>query len=96
MLTGLFGQGLGQAIGAYNHLGSLGAQAQQAQNMSAQQQYAQAQNMAAQQLGNFQQPYAVPQWMFNGKVMTLEEFATALYGEVSPEKTMFLLKYTKE
>lgn len=96
MLTGLFGQGIGQAIGAYNHLGGLGSQAQQAQNMSAQQQYAQAQNMAAQQLGNLgvQQRYAVPKWMFNGKTMEFMEFVDSIFPEDNAEKTAFVLKWS--
>lgn len=96
MLTGLFGQGLGQALGAYNHLGGLGTQAQQAQNMSAQQQYAQAQNMAAQQLGNYQQQhYPVPKWMFDGKTMEFEEFVNSIFPEDTAEKTAFVLKWSK-
>jgi hypothetical protein len=31
-------------------------------------------------------------WMFNGKVMTIEEFAEKVYGD-TPEATHFLLKH---
>lgn len=97
MLTGLFGQGIGQAIGAYNHLGGLGTQAQQAQNMSAQQQYAQAQNMSAQQLGNYQQQhYPVPEYMIGGKTMTFKEFIDTIYPNDCAEKTMLILRLKKE
>lgn len=34
-------------------------------------------------------------WMFDGKYMTLTQFADAMYGEDDSAKTMFLLKYSK-
>lgn len=37
-----------------------------------------------------------PEWMWNGQIVTLEAFATLAYGDDTPEKTMFILKYTKE
>lgn len=42
------------------------------------------------------QAQSTPQWMIDGKVMTIEAFANEVYGEDTPEKTFFLLKYTKE
>ena len=56
----------------------------QAMNQSLQQQYARAQQQI------------IPMWMIDGKTMTIEEFANEVYGDDTPEKTMFLLKYTKE
>lgn len=55
------------------------------------QQYSQAQ---ISQLGRWRDSY--PQWMIDGRAVSIEEFANIVYGEDTPEKTMFLLKYTKE
>ena len=65
------------------------------------------QNNAYAQLGN-QQAYAAQQqalqqaynrtfepkkWRLNGRDMDLEEFGREMFGEDTPELTMFLLKY---
>jgi hypothetical protein len=34
-------------------------------------------------------------WMIDGRVMSMEQFADELFGNDTPEKTMFLLKYSK-
>jgi hypothetical protein len=46
------------------------------------------------QLGQWKDP--VPEWMWNGQVVNIQTFATLAYGDDTPEKTIFLLKYTKE
>lgn len=47
-------------------------------------------------LGNIIKQYSPPvEWMINGKEMTLKEFATEIYGEGTPEQTLFILKYVK-
>lgn len=34
-------------------------------------------------------------WVFNGQPMTVSDFATRVYGEDTPERTMFLLQYAE-
>ena len=34
-------------------------------------------------------------WMVDGKTMTFQEFVQAVFPEDTPERTFFLLKYTK-
>ena len=36
-----------------------------------------------------------PKWMVDGKSMTFQEFVEAVFPEDTPEKTFFLLKYSK-
>lgn len=94
MLTGLFGQGIGQALGSYNHLGNLGASACQAQNAyPTYYQQAQAQQMAH---AHAQQAYQPIKWMFNGKSMAFKEFVDIMFPEDTAEKTAFILKYAEE
>lgn len=76
-----------QVVGAYG--------AQQAQNsMSFSQQAAQQYNavMAQQQTkhNTNRQTYA---WVWNGEPLSITEFAQLAYGD-SPQRTMFLLKYS--
>jgi hypothetical protein len=55
-----------------------------------------ANNQLAQQYNMAQmQRYHPSMWAFNGKDMTVTEFADAVWPEDDPAKTMFLLKYTK-
>lgn len=93
MLTGLFGQGIGQALGSYNHLGGLGASAQQAQSACQQgyQQQAMAQQMAHAHGSHIYQPI---EWMFNGKTMSFTEFVEAVFPNDTAEKTAFVLKWS--
>tara|TARA_R110000868_G_scaffold169152_3_gene404030 strand:- start:259 stop:498 length:240 start_codon:yes stop_codon:yes gene_type:complete len=48
--------------------------------------------LAAQQLGR---PRYNPRWMIDGRELTLHQFADELFGDDTPEKTHFLLKYSK-
>lgn len=36
-----------------------------------------------------------PKWMVDGKSMTFQEFVETVFPEDTPEKTFFLLKYSK-
>lgn len=78
-------QAYNQALGNYN-----GSLAQQSGASLAQQQHQQAYGIA----GLGQQMYR-PQWMIDGREMSIQQFANELFGEDTPEKTMFLLKYSK-
>lgn len=59
------------------------------------------QSLYHQQLGNYGQNIAnlgrpiQPLWMIDGRVMSMEKFADELFGVDTPERTMFLLKYSK-
>lgn len=96
MLTGLFGQGIGQALGSYSHLGNLGAAAQQAQlgqGYPTQQHLAQAQQMS---YAHGIQTHRPMEWMFNGRMVSFKEFVELVFPEDTAEKTAFILKYAKE
>jgi hypothetical protein len=54
-------------------------------------QYAAQANIGNAAQGLFNQPKPVS-WVINGRSMTIDAFATELFGD-TPEKTMFLLKY---
>ena len=43
----------------------------------------------------YAQLFERPTWVFNGQPMTLSDFATRVYGEDTPERTMFLLQYAE-
>lgn len=74
--------GYGQSqYGHYTGLGGLAAQ-------QAQQQYNQT-------IANLGRPMFQPKWMIDGREMSMEQFANELFGDDTPEKTMFLLKYSK-
>jgi hypothetical protein len=81
--------GAGQQSGMATHSSQLqNAQAQ----MNSQQAWAAAQQAHIQQLGRYNQALA-PQWMINGRTMSIEDFGKEMFGDDTPELTMFLLKY---
>lgn len=49
--------------------------------------------MAAQQMMQQYNRALSPQWMIDGRVMSIEEFGKEMFGEDTPELTFFLLKY---
>jgi hypothetical protein len=85
--SGIFGQSMSGALGQ-NMSGALGSQNPYMN-----------QSMAAQQRAAYmaqQQAYTAalkPEWMINGKSMSITEFADELFGD-TPQRTMFLLKYS--
>ena len=90
ILGNLFGGAMGSSVS-----GSLGSQ------ISPYQQSIANNGMIGQQQANmqaYQQMYASSarsQWMIAGKPMTITEFAEELFGD-TPQRTMFLLKYSGE
>ena len=78
-----------------NMSGSMYGQNAMTFSQQAQQQYNQA--LAAQhhasisQLGKWRD--TAPKWMFDGQVLTVEDFGKRVFGEDTPELTIFLLKY---
>lgn len=87
----MFSGNLGQAIQACGNL-----TAQQVANMPGPwyyQQQAQQQQMAH---AHAQQQYQPLTWMIDGKSMAFKEFVDTIFPEDTPEKTHFILKYTKE
>ena len=92
---GLFGgilSSAGQQAGFATHPSQLqnNAYAQ----LGNQQAYA-AQQAQIQQLGRVNQALA-PRWMINGRAMDIESFGREMFGEDTPELTMFLLKYAEQ
>jgi hypothetical protein len=57
------------------------------------------QSQAAQQAQllrhQFNQALQPKEWMIAGRAMDLNEFANEMFGEDTPEKTFFILKYSK-
>ena len=53
----------------------------------------QAQQSAMQQQYNHA---LTPKWMINGQAMTFETFVNTIFPEDCPEKTFFLLKFSKD
>ena len=56
------------------------------------------QGMAAQQHAAYmaqQQNIPAPQWVIQGRALTITQFADELFGD-TPARTMFLLKYSGE
>ena len=49
------------------------------------------------QIAGLGKPFPVVgvRWMIDGKPMDIDQFADELFGADTPEKTMFLLKYSK-
>ena len=87
--------GTGQQTAMNNALGQAQQYNQsQLYNSSFSAQAAQQYNatLAAQQLGR---PRYNPRWMIDGRELTLHQFADELFGDDTPEKTHFLLKYSK-
>ena len=41
----------------------------------------------------YNQVFEAKRWMINGQAMDIEEFGKELFGDDTPELTMFLLKY---
>lgn len=87
MLGSLIGPAPGQAAGMANSNPYQNAYAQ----MGNQQAWA-AQQAQIQQLGRYNQAL-MPRWMINGRTMSLEDFGREMFGDDTPELTMFLLKY---
>lgn len=71
---------------AGNQLGGLANTSSLQNQQSLQRQY-----MAAQQ-----QAWMPKDWVIDGMAYSMEEFANKLFGDDTPEKTMFLLKYAKD
>lgn len=96
MLSGLFGSGIGQAIGI-----GYGQQLQQAtQSYGYQQLQASAQQQAIigqQQMaaGSYQGIIQPMTWMFDGVLMSIMDFADKIWPEDCADKTHFILKYSK-
>ena len=99
MLNTLFGA-LGQGFNQGHMAQQNAAQASQYGLAQNQQAYAQQQAMGAQQaMSSGQANYGnanLPKWMIDGKIMNFKEFMDTIFPDDTPEKTMFLLKYTKE
>lgn len=92
MWNSLFGQGLGQAMGGTgNALGQLGA----ANNMLGQAQSIAASSYNAQQQYGQWQARPVHNWMIDGVGYDFCDFVNEIFPEDSPEKTAFLLKWSK-
>jgi len=95
-LSGLFGQsmssGMGQSMSSgmgQNMLGALGS-------ASFQQQAAQQYNAAmAQQQARYNANRQTYDWVWNGRPVSITEFAELAYGD-TPQGTMFLLKYSEK
>jgi hypothetical protein len=74
----------------YNAIGSVN-NTQQAQNQLAFSQQAHAQYTAA--MAQQQRNYNPYDWVWNGKPVSITEFAELAYGDTS-QKSLFLLKYS--
>ena len=90
-ITGIIGQGIAANIGASGLLGS----AQQAQPYSLAQQQANQQAMNMSQGSYNGSPFPTPKWMFNGKLMTFQEFVDLVFPNDTAEKTAFVLKWSE-
>jgi hypothetical protein len=78
-MSGALGQNMSGALGSQNPYMNQGMAAQQrAAYMAQQQAYTAA---------------LKPEWMINGKSMSITEFADELFGD-TPQRTLFLLKYS--
>ena len=93
MFNTLFGN-LGQGIATSQQLS-----AQQAQQYPAHyhaQQSAMAQQQA-QHMGGLanQNAYQSPKWMFDGVLVEFKDFVDLVFPEDTPEKTLFVLKYSQ-
>jgi len=42
------------------------------------------------------QAYMPKDWVINGKAYSINEFANEIFGDDTPEKTMFLLRYAEQ
>jgi len=88
--AGIFGSN-----GQSNLLGSLGALGSAPTSNS----YQQMSNQAIAQIQAMTQQWNQlqrPNWVFNGKPMSIGEFAAAIWPEDCADKSFFLLKFTKE
>lgn len=92
-LSGIIGQGIAANIGAAGCYSSA-QQASQYGAMAAQQAYNVGMTGMSQGQLNAQS-WTPPRWMFNGKMMTFQEFVDAVFPEDTPEKTAFVLKYSE-
>lgn len=92
----LSGLGLGGLMGAQNSASSFSSQAQAQYNQAiANQSLSQYQQSMANNIAGLGRPLYRPRWMIDGREMSIEQFADELFGADTPEKTMFLLKYSK-
>ena len=56
--------------------------------------YQQQMSGYGQSIANLGRPLQ-PLWMIDGRVLSMEQFADELFGVDTPERTMFILKYSK-
>ena len=94
MLNNLFGGMFGSSAAA----STTGAGLQNAYNPYQQQyglasQYHSQQALANQYAAQQRHAFEPPKWVIDGRSVSINEFANELYGEDTPEKTLFLLKY---
>jgi hypothetical protein len=62
-----------------------------------QQSYHQTNNLQQNQLLNsYNRVFEAKRWMINGQAMDIEEFGKELFGDDTPELTMFLLRYAEK
>ena len=90
---GLFGSAVGAAT---NHLGiGHNPASNQGQHLGQMNQAAYQSQLQQMHAYNQARQMQAPQWVFNGRAMSFEDFVDAVWPEDTPEKTMFVLKYTK-